>query len=408
MRSSTISIGDRLTLYVANVTLFDGRRVATKRGVVLVDDGRIAWVGAHARAPRAARSAETIDGAERTLSPGLIDCHVHLSWDGTADMTAESRGLTDGRAALKAARNLQRHLEAGVTAVRDLGAMSAVICDVARAVADGIVRGPRVIAAGRALTVTGGHGRGMFADEVDGADDLRKAVRRQIRAGARAIKLIATGGVVTPGIGVDVTAFTQEELDAAVDEAHTWGRPVAAHAHGAAGVEQAVRAGVDSVEHGSQISTRVARMMKERGTFHVATISPGRRMLDHANEIPDYAAEKSRQIAPEREASFRRTVRTGVRHAAGTDAGTPFNPHGGLPQELLWMVEWGMTPLGAMRAATSNAAELVGLSDAGTVEEGKAADLVLYDGNPAEDIATVLSPHIVMVGGRRAALPGDG
>jgi imidazolonepropionase-like amidohydrolase len=385
--------------FIAEVTLFDGRNVTRARSV-LFDGPRISWVGAHARAPREAMSAVEVQGRDRTLTPGLIDVHVHLAWDGTSDMAAETMGLTDERAAEKAARNLRRHLAAGVTTVRDLGAPSAVICDVAGTTADGNVR---VVAAGRALTAPGGHGRGMFAVEVSGPDEIRRAVRDQVADGATAIKLVATGGVVTPGIGVDFTAYSQDELDAAVDEAHRLGVGVAAHAHGAEGIERAIQAGVDSVEHGSQISDDAAEEMKRRGTFHVGTISPGRVMLEHAGEIPDYAAAKSREIAPAREASFRRTVRLGVRHAAGTDAGTPFNVHGALPRELAFMVEWGMGPMDAMRAATANGADLLRLPEVGVIEQGGRADLVLYAGNPCDDIAIAGRPEIIWAGGVAAA-----
>jgi len=335
-----------------------------------------------------------VEGHGRTLSPGLMDAHVHLAWDGTSDMAAETQGLTDEVVREKVLRNLLRHLAAGVTTVRDLGAPSVVICDLAR---DAI---PRVVAAGRAITAPGGHGSGMFAAEASGPDAMREAVRRQVAAGATVVKLIATGGVVTPGIGVDFTAFAQEELDAAVYEAHGLGVAVAAHAHGAEGIERAILAGVDSIEHGSQISDEMAEEMVHRGTFHVGTISPGRVMLDRADEIPDYAAAKSREIAPAREAAFRRTTRLGVRHAAGTDAGTPLNLHGMLPQELAYMVAWGMAPIDAMRAATANGAELLRLSDVGTIEQDKRADLVLYEGNPCEDIEVAAHPSRVWAAGQ--------
>ncbi len=391
-----------MATYFANVTLFDGRTVRTRAGV-LVSDGTVAWVGAHARAPREARAAHEVEGRGKTLAPGLIDCHVHLCFEGGPDWEAEARGLTEAGAALKAVRNLARHLERGVTTVRDLGGIGAVACEVARAVAEGLVAGPRVVASGRALTITGGHGHTTFGLEVDGPDAVRKAVREQVKAGARSIKLVATGGVLTRGIGVDFTAFTEEELAAGVDEAHKWGFPAAAHAIGAGGVLQAVRAGIDSVEHGSQITAEAARLMKERGTFHVPTISAVRGILDHAEEVPAFAVEKAAAIAEEARDSFRRALRAGVRHACGTDAGTPFNPHGGAPLEVVRMVEWGMTPLRALQAATANAAELLRVPEVGTVEEGKAADLVLYDADPLEQIEAVLKPAMVMKGGELVA-----
>lgn len=384
-----------MATYVANATVFDGRSVKTKHGV-LIDDGAIAWMGPHARAPRGSREADAVDGVGKTLTPGLIDAHVHLQFDGGADFEAEARTLTPALAALKAAENLRRHLAHGITTVRDLGGLDGVSCDVGRAVDDGLITGASVQAAGRALTITGGHGHNVaFARQVDGADAVRKAVREEIRAGARAIKLIATGGVLTPGIGATFTAFTPQELQAAVDEAHTWGRGVAAHAIGADGILSAVLAGVDSVEHCSQVTSEIASEMKGRGTYRSPTIAALRGILDHADVVPAYAVEKAVALEAQSRASHRRAIRAGVRHVCGTDAGTPFNPHGNAPQELVHMVEWGMTPLAAMRAATANGAALLRIPGIGTVEPGAVADLVLFDANPLDDIRATLVPKMV-------------
>jgi imidazolonepropionase-like amidohydrolase len=385
--------------YFANVTLFDGRRVREKQGV-LVENDRIAWVGPHARAPGEARTAKARDGAGTTLAPGLIDCHVHLQFDGDADFEKESRETTPTLAALKAAANAARHLTAGVTTVRDLGGIDAVSCEVGSAIDRGTIPGARVLAAGRALTVTGGHGHNVgFARQVDGADAMRKAVREEIRAGARAIKVVATGGVLTPGIGATFTAYTADELAAAVDEAHSWDRGVAAHAIGTEGILRAVRAGVDSVEHCNQATPEVVREMKARGTFRSPTISAVRGIAEHPNEVPAYAVEKARALLEESQRSHVRAVRAGVRHVCGTDAGTPFNPHGNGPHELVLMVEWGMPAIEAMRAATANGAELLRLPDVGTIEPGAVADLVQYGANPCDDIAAVLKPALVVKSG---------
>jgi imidazolonepropionase-like amidohydrolase len=390
--------------YVSNVTLFDGRTVKQRAGV-LVDEGRIRWVGAHARAPRSARDADEIDGRGRTLTPGLIDCHVHLCFDGGADFAGESREMTsDAVATVKAVRNAARTLDCGVTTVRDLGGRGDSVIQVAVGVERGLIAGPRILAAGHALTITGGHGHSVgFAREVDGPDALRRAVREEIRAGATAIKLVATGGVLTPGITHDFTAFTQEELDAAVDEAHSWDRVVGAHAIGPEGIIRAVRAGVDSIEHGSMLSAEGARLMKERGAFHVPTISAIRGIVDHADEVPAYAVEKATALVELAREGFRRSLRGGVRIACGTDAGTPFNPHGNTLFEIVRMVEWGMSPLQAMRSATSSAAALLRLDGVGVLAEGAAADLVLFGANPLEDIRAVLEPALVLKGGEIAA-----
>ncbi len=390
--------------YVANVALFDGRALKAKQGV-LTSNGAIAWVGAHARAPKAASAAREVDGRGKTLTPGLIDCHVHLCFDGSADFAGEAREMTtDAVATVKAVRNAARTLEHGVTTVRDLGGRADSAIQVGRAIEEGLIPGPRVLAAGWALTITGGHGHNIgVGREVDGPDGLRRAVREEIRAGATAIKLIATGGVLTPGITEDFTAFTPEELEAAVDEAHSWSRVVAAHAIGPAGILQAVRAGVDSIEHGSMLTAECARAMKERGTFHVPTISAIRGMVEHPDEVPAYAVEKATRLADQARDAFRRSLRAGVRIACGTDAGTPFNPHGNTPLEIVRMVEWGLTPLQAMRAATSSAADLLRMPQVGTVEPGKAADLCLYEGDPIERIEVVLKPAMVMKAGELVA-----
>ncbi len=397
-------MGSLMMTYVADVTLFDGRRSRSKTGV-LIDGGRIAWVGSHTRAPKAARSADAVPGRGKTLTPGLMDCHVHLCFDGSADFAAEAREMpTPASAAVKAVANAARTLEHGVTTVRDLGGKGDATIQVARGVERGLIPGPRILAAGQALTITGGHGHGVgFAREVDGPDAVRRAVREEIRAGATAIKLIATGGVLTPGITADFTAFTPEELGSAVDEAHAWGRVVGAHAIGSAGILRAARAGVDSIEHGSMLTAEGARVLKERGTFHVPTISAIRGIVDHPDEVPAYAVEKATALAELAREAFGRSLRAGVRIACGTDAGTPFNPHGNTTNEIVRMVEWGMTPLRAMRSATSDAAELLRLEHVGHVAEGSAADLVLYDADPLEDIAAVRKPALVWKAGELVA-----
>jgi imidazolonepropionase-like amidohydrolase len=347
-----------------------------------------------------ARAAAEVPGADRLLMPGLIDCHVHLVFDGNADFEQEAKELTPALAAIKAANNARRNLEAGVTTLRDLGGLGSVSCEVGGAIERGLISGPRVLAAGRALTVTGGHGHNIgIAREVDGPDAMRRAVREEIRGGARAIKVMATGGVLTPGIGATFTAYSQEEIEAAVDEAHKWGRSVAAHAIGAGGILNAVRAGVDSIEHCNDVTTEVAREMKEHGTFRSPTLCALRGITEHPDEVPEYAVKKALDTMEMSKAGMRRALREGVRHVCGTDAGTPFNPHGSAPREIVSMVQWGMTPLRALQAATANGAELLGLTMAGRIDEGAEADLVLYEGNPLDEIERVLVPALVMRAG---------
>ncbi|HEY6566204.1 MAG TPA: amidohydrolase family protein [Actinomycetota bacterium] len=389
--------------YIADATVFDGTRVRTRQGV-MVNAGRIEWVGAHARAPRDARSARAVDGKGRTLTPGLVDCHVHLMMDGSADFAADAAAINAHPmlGPIKGVANAAKHLAAGVTTVRDLGGVGT--CELSSAVDDGVVPGPRIVAAGRALTVTGGHGHNVaFAREVDGADAVRRAVREEIKAGARAIKVVATGGVLTPGIGATFTAFTPEEIGAAVAEAHKWNRGVAAHAIGAQGITGSVKAGVDSVEHCVQLTASTARDMAERGTYRGPTLSAAFGMLEHTDEVPAYAVEKISSVIEDAERSHAVALRAHVRHVCSTDAGTPFNPHGNAPSELVRMVVWGMRPLDAMVAATSNGADLLRIPDIGRVAPGMLADLVLYDDNPVDDIEAVRTPRSVWKAGTLVA-----
>jgi imidazolonepropionase-like amidohydrolase len=386
-----------MATYFGDATLFDGRSVRVRAGI-LVSGDRIEWVGPHTRAPRAARAAEPVEVRGRTISPGLIDCHVHLCFDGEANFLGEA-SVSEAYAAIKCAGNARRQLAAGVTTVRDLGGLGAVVCEVAKAIADGRVQGPRVIASGQALTITGGHGWNSFARQVDGPEGVRLAVREQIRSGARSIKIVATGGVLTPGIPVDFEAFTPQEIEAAVDEAHKWGIPIAAHAIGRTGIANCVRAGIDSIEHGSQIDAGIAGDMKEKGIVQVPTISALSGIVGHPEDVPVFAVAKGLQILDMARDAFRRMIRAGARHACGTDAGTPHNPHGGAPVEIIKMIEWGLTPLKAMQAATSNGAELLRVPEVGTLEEGKAADLVVWPGNPLDDPTLLLQPDLVMQAG---------
>ena len=387
--------------YVANVTVFDGKKVRKRQGVLFGTEG-IEWVGAHPRSPKGARDARAFEGEGKTVLPGLIDVHVHLQFDGEADFEKEARDPHHPR--VRGAEGYgERQEESGRGCDHRArpGRMGGASIDVARAVAAGLVPGPRILAAGRALTVTGGHGHSIaFSREVDGPDAVRAAVREEIRAGATAIKLIATGGVLTPGIPATFSAFTAEELEAGVREAHERNLSVAAHAIGANGIRAAVLAGVDSIEHCNQLNASTAREMVARGTFRSPTICAVRGILDHADRVAEYAVEKARAIEEDSKKALRTAVRTGVRPVCGTDAGTPFNAHGSAPREIVHMVEWGMPSLDALRAATANGAELLRLTDVGTIEPGKQADLLLVDGDPMEDPRTLLARKRVWRAGR--------
>jgi imidazolonepropionase-like amidohydrolase len=375
-----------------NATLFDGTGTPPRSGVdVLIEGGRIAAIGSGAT-PR--EDAEIIDLQGRWLMPGLIDCHVHLTFNGDADEVSSAPTMPAPLLGWNASENARRTLEAGITAVRDLGAKDNVNVLLRNQIAAGKLPGPRVRAVGAAICMTGGHGW-WIGRQADGADDVRKAVREQLRAGADAIKLIATGGVMTPGVDPRSPQLTEDELRAGIEEAHKAFVKVGSHAQATAGIKNAVRAGVDSIEHGIYLDDEAVGLMKERGTFLVATlVAPANiSRFGLAAGIPSYMVEKSDRAAEAHKESFRKALRAGVRIAMGTDAGTPFNRHGENAQEIVLMVECGMKPADALVAATRSAAELLDmLDDTGTVEPGKSADLLILDGDPLADISILTPP----------------
>lgn len=367
---------------------------------VVVEDDRIAWIGPSAGVPRP-QDAVVIEVGGRCLLPGLIDAHVHLCNDGAPDFFAQVRGDSVSVATIRSIVNLTTTLKAGITTVRDCGSANAVAVDVARAVETGMIAGPRILAAGRVITMTGGHGH-FIGTEADGPDQVRAAVRAELKLGAHVIKLIATGGVLTPGVEPGQTTLAPDELSTAVREAHNAGRRVACHAIGAEGICNALRAGVDTIEHGNYIDERGIELALEHEAFLIPTFVAPRAALGPATDggRGDFARKAKELIAVHQE-NFAKAYAAGVRVAAGTDAGTPFNPHGDLVRELALMVEYCMSPMEAIRCATLSAAEALGVErELGSVEVGKVADLIVSDGDPLSRIEDLRRPRLVMQAGR--------
>jgi imidazolonepropionase-like amidohydrolase len=378
-------------------------------GWVRVEDDRIVEVSSNE--PRSGAGALRVDAPDATLLPGLIDCHVHFALGGGPDWLAEvkeSYALSCWRAATYARRTLQ----AGFTTVRTLGGRDGVDPALRDAQAMGVVEGPRIVASNMVVCMTGGHGS-WIGREADGPDEVRKAVREQLKAGADCIKFIATGGVMTPGVQPGAQQLSEDELRAGVEEAHKAGRATAAHAHGAEGMKAAVLAGIDSIEHGSFMSDEIIELMKERGTFFSATLCSAQGFLEApADSVADWAMVKANQVRGALDDSFKRAYQAGVRLVLGTDAGTPFNRHGDNAREMALMVKLGASPLDALRAGTRNGAQLLGKLDLiGTIDVGKLADLVLCEGDVVSDIARLCDmSHIQLVvqGGRVVhARPGS-
>jgi imidazolonepropionase-like amidohydrolase len=366
-----------------------------------VEDDRIVEVTSHE--PRAGSSATRIDAPDATLLPGLIDCHVHYAMSGGPDWLSEVKEPY-ALGAWRAAAHARTTLRAGFTTVRTLGGREGADPALRDAQAMGLVEGPRIVATNMVVCMTGGHGS-WIGREADGPDDVRKAVREQLKAGADCVKFIATGGVMTPGVEPGAQQLTEAELCAGIEEAHKAGRTTAAHAHGAAGIKAAVLAGVDSIEHGSFMSDEVIELIKARGTFFSATLCSAEGFLNAPpGSVADWAMAKAARVRTALDDSFRRAYAAGVRLVLGTDAGTPFNRHGDNARELALMVKLGVSPLDALTAATRNGAELLGrLDQLGSLEPGKLADLVLVHGDVVADINRLCdraSIQLVVQGGR--------
>ncbi len=386
------------TAYKAALVVDGVSEQPVEDGVVVIQDENIAFVGRGADLPP---DADVVDLGDVTLLPGLIDAHVHLVWNASADphelVAREERALT----ALRCAHSAALHLRAGVTTVRDTGATDALSVDVARAVELGVLPGPRVIAAGRVVAMTGGHAW-FLGREADGPDAVRHAVRDELKGGASCIKFMASGGVYGHAEEPGAPQLTVEEMRAGVEEAHKAGRKVAAHAYSVEAISNALDAGVDSIEHGSFLDAKTAERMREEGVYLVPTISVYAAMYAKGPELgtPEYIRRKTPEVLDASREAFRMALEVGVPIAAGTDCGAPGHPHGSLPEELRLMVEAGATPMQALRFGTAAAAELLGIGEElGTLEPGKKADLVAVAGNPLQDIGALREVRLVLRNG---------
>jgi imidazolonepropionase-like amidohydrolase len=379
--------------------LLDGTGTpAVTDAALLVEGGRIGYAGPAAGLPEDAGRLPSLEFPGATLLPGLVDAHVHLVVSGDPDLAA---GLpkTEAERTLAAVVNARRNLDRGVTLVRDLGAPGAEAVLVGRAVEEGALAGPRVVAAGPAVTMTGGH-IPYLGRVTDGVDAMRAAVRANLALGARCIKVVATGGVLTPGVDPRKPAYTQAELDALVDEAHRLGLTVAAHAIGEGGVAAALRAGVDSIEHGTFLDEAAIELFLATRARLSATFSAPYGILSGPS-VPGWIKDRARPAAEAQARSFQAAVQAGVPVVAGTDAGTPDNHHGGVAREVGFMVEAGLDVLRGVRAATAEGAELLGVDDRGVLRRGAAADVLVAGGDVAADVAALQRVVAVFQDGRQ-------
>jgi imidazolonepropionase-like amidohydrolase len=378
--------------------LFDGTATLSDAAIV-IDGGEITWVGKRSRAPKTPKGqrSRTVEAAAPFVIPGMVNCHAHLTLDGGTDFTAETH-QPDALGALKAFKNARALLRAGVTTVRDLGANGAMVIELGRAIEHGVVEGPRIVAAGRGITNTGGHGAEV-GRVADGPDEVRRAAREQIADGASVIKIFSTGGVLGEGAGPELSQYTVEETRAAVEEAHKAGLRITTHAHGAEGMRIATEAGVDSIEHCTLLDQKTIRAIKDRDVALVPTFSALKAILGKEDQLPAQARERARAVAAKHVEGVRAAHKAGVRIAAGTDSGTPFNRHEAYALELTYLTEAGLSREEALLAATSRAADVVGRAKAGRIAAGMFADLVFVSGDPTRDLNVTQSPKAVWVRG---------
>ncbi len=396
------------SLAIRAARLIDGRGgPPLLNAVILVDSSRITAVGANLPVPS---GRTVIDLGQATVLPGFIDCHTHITAGDPGDYYESRFRRSPIDFAVASPTFARRTLEAGFTTVRDVGSAEFIDVALRRAIDSGLVAGPRMQVATLAIGSTGGHNDivgfspyikfGQFSGIADGVDEIRKLVRFEVKNGADVIKLIASAGVLSEEQSAGAPQYSQEEMNAAVQEAAQWGRKVAAHAHGAEAIKRAVRAGVTSIEHGSLLDDEGIRLMKERGTYLVADIYNDDYILSEYKKLrfPEKILDKERQIGRQQRENFRRAVRAGVKVAYGTDAGV--YPHGWNGKQFAFMVRYGLTPMQAIQSATTSAADLLGWADrVGAVAPGLYADLVAVDGNPLSDITELERVKFVMKGG---------
>jgi imidazolonepropionase-like amidohydrolase len=397
---------------VKHVVIRAGRLLDVKTGntltnqAIVIENDKIVSVGPVASL-KAAPDATIVDLPNATVLPGMIDAHTHITFN--PQFGYESLGISVPREALTGAKNARITLLAGFTTIRNVGASGYSDIALRDAITAGDVPGPRIIASGPALSITGGHCDNNLLPfdyhatnegVADGVENVQHKVREIIKYGADVIKVCATGGVMSRGDDPNHSQFTQEEMKAIVNEAHRLGRKVAAHAHGAEGVRWASDAGVDSIEHGHLMDDASISTLKRNGTYLVPTLY----LIDWEKEnaatthLPDYARKKMEMVSEFAQTNVKKAIAAGVKIGMGTDAAV--YPHGLNAHELAVYVRLGMTPLQAIQTTTINDADLLGWSDRiGTLEPGKYADIIAVDGDPLKDVTTLQNVKFVMKGG---------
>ena len=390
-----------MDLVIKNARLIDGTGAGPVAQVsVEVTGGLISWIGEETARPHRNVHQEEVNGQGLTLIPGLIDCHEHFTGDGGMDAMDRLLADTQEEFTLKAVGNCRRALMSGVTSARDVGARYGININIAQQAAAGAILGPRVIASGEWFQYPGTWPAGLTRS-TETPEELLLGIQEMIQRGAGLIKIGATG--FRPN-GEQFASMSPEAMAVAVRASHEAGLKIAAHCHGFEGTRLAVEAGIDSIEHGTYVDEPTVRLMAERGTYLVPTMSTWDTRERLATQM-GWSGEQMADIMDRKEnsiASFKRALQVGVKIATGTDAGGSAARHGFIAREIELMVEGGMASMAAMEASTRVAADLLGIQDqAGTIEVGKQADMLLIDGDPLSDAGALRNVWAVFQGGRR-------
>jgi imidazolonepropionase-like amidohydrolase len=375
--------------------------------IILIDSNIIIEIGSSIVIPP---NAEIIDLSNATVLPGLMDCHTHMTIEPSDDYYGDIFRKTAIDYAIHAPIYAKRTLEAGFTTCRDLGSGNLIDISLRNAINDGSIEGPRMFVATFMLGATGGHsdlngfnpniswkGNPDFTGVADGVDEIRKRVRNNIKWGADVIKFCATAGVLSEEESEGAPQYSLEEMKALVEEAHMWGKKVAAHAHGAEGINRAVLAGVNSVEHCSILDDETIKLMKDKGTYMVPTLYALDCIIETYSKkgFPEKIINKAKSIKIKKEESFKRAIKAGIKIAYGTDAGVI--PHGWNAKDFSYMEKAGMTPMQTIQSATISAADLLDIkAKTGSITAGKFADIIAVEKNPLDDITVLEHVKFVM------------
>jgi imidazolonepropionase-like amidohydrolase len=380
-----------------NCNLIDGVvQDVMNNAYVVIEGENIVEIGVGT--PNTLVSDQVIDCTGKYVIPGLIDCHVHLVWDGSEDPQRVISHEEHELVTLRAYKHALDTLNLGITTVRDVASPGRTVLYVRNAINNGLLDGPTIVASGPAICMTGGHVH-YLGRETDGPDQVRKATRQLMKEGADFIKVMATGGIYTFGEEPGSVQLTVEELKAAVEEAHKKNKKVAAHAEGLEGIQNCLEVGIDTIEHGIYADEEALIKMKDQETFLVPTMVVMKRLAVD-ERIPLWALAKAELVVEPHQKMLEKAIELGVKIATGTDCGSPVTPSEYYFDELLIMNEAGMEPMDVIHASTRIAAECLDLEDRGVLSEGKKADLIILEENPLQDLSVLKREKKVMKNGK--------